>query len=245
VKFFGCVIFLLCTIGFSQAPAQFEVTSVKPNNSGSGYSRSSSQPDGGYIATNTTLRGLILSAYLVRRFQVVGGPDWIDSDRFDVAAKAPENSTEDQYPQMLQALLAERFKLVVHAQTQEQPIYAIGLGRRDGSLGPQLKRAAKECSRPATQTSYTSAGGKVRGTCTPLSELAASLFGAVNRMVVDQTGLMGVFDFELQWTSEGSQLTDAPSLFTALQEQLGLKFESSRGLVEMLVVDKVERPSPN
>ena len=241
-----CIALLFWTIMvFGQVSPQFEVASIKPNNSGSGYSRSSSQPNGGYIATNVTLRGLVLSAYSVRLFQVIGGPAWIDSDRFDIVAKAPENSTEERYPSMLQALLAQRFKFAAHLQTQEQPIYAIVQARRDGVLGPQLKRSPQECSKPAMQTSYTSAGGRIRGICTALPELAASLFGVVNRMVFDRSGLTGAFDFELQWTSEATQLTDAPSLFTAIQEQLGLRLESSRGPVEMLVIETVERPSPN
>jgi uncharacterized protein (TIGR03435 family) len=134
-----------------QSSLTFEVTSVKPNKSGSRSSRSGTLPGGrGFSATNITVRQLILTAYRLRSLQLVGGPGWLDSDRFDVDARAPENSTQEQSLTMVQALLAERFGLVVHRETKEQPIYALVLSRPDKVLGPKMKPTTLDCSAPAS-----------------------------------------------------------------------------------------------
>jgi uncharacterized protein (TIGR03435 family) len=265
---------------FAQSEAKpslsFEVASVKPNTSGSRASRSGTLPGGGgFSATNITVRQLILTAYRLRSLQLVGGPGWIVSDRFDVDARAPENSTQEQAITMLEALLAERFGLVVHRETKEQPIYALVLGRPDRTLGPKMKPTTLDCSTPAstpkTTVPPTSPGGAApacgmstnvnnnNGIMTAggrsISDLTAALANFVtDRIVVDRTGLMGMFDFELHWTPQTLQsvaqdptvnTSDAPTIFAALQEQLGLKLESQRGAVEFLVVDTVKQPTPN
>jgi uncharacterized protein (TIGR03435 family) len=259
----------------------FEVASVKPNKSGSGNSSSNTR-QGGYTGTNITIRQLILNAYRLRNLQLIGGPGWVDSDRFDVNARVPENSTPDQIPLMLRALLADRFKLVVHNETKDQPIYALVLARADRKLGPQIKPSTLNCSNAAassrasaagigapapptqqagqgiscgTNTNVNNSSGVMRSGGRTMAEFAAGMANFVaDRMVIDRTGLTGEFDFELRWTPDNlrtanapadASTPDAPSIFAALQEQLGLKLEAQRGPVEFLVIDKVEQPIEN
>src|SRR5215510_10592051 len=135
----------------NNAPIAVEVASVKPNTSGS-RSSSTRMPNGrGFLGTNVTARQLILTAYSLRSLQLTGGPRWVDSDRFDVDARTPTEANRDEIHVMLRALLAERFKLVVHKETKDQPIYALVLARSDGKLGPQLKPSTIDCSSPAAQ----------------------------------------------------------------------------------------------
>lgn len=227
------------------------------------------RPGGGYAGTNLTLHQLVAEAFRLRPFQVIGGPGWIKIDRFDVNARAPEGTTGRPDP-MLRTLLADRFKLRVHTETKEQQVYALVLARPDGRLGPQLTPSTVDCAPPSpdsgpgttpsparsscgmnVNTSATS--GTLTGIGQPLSRLATALAGfGVEGMVVDRTGLTGNFDITLQWTPEilraaaaGTPAGDGPSLFTAMQEQLGLKLESSRGPVEYLVIDSAELPTPD
>jgi uncharacterized protein (TIGR03435 family) len=195
----------------------------------------------------------------MRTFQLASGPGWIDSDRFDIAARAPEGAPVDN-PSMTRRLLRDRFKLAAHTEVRQEQVYALVVARSDGRLGAQLKPAAQKCTAasPGTatpcgiNTSVTNATGRMTATGQTTEQLAAALssFG-LNRMVIDRTGLKGEFDFELRWTPENSrgaadtQANDAPSLFAALQEQLGLRVESQRGPVEFLVVDDIERPTPD
>jgi uncharacterized protein (TIGR03435 family) len=265
---------------FAQSEAKsslkFEVASVKPNKSGSRSSRSGTLPGGrGFAATNITMRQLILTAYRLRSLQLVGGPGWIDSDRFDVDARAPENSTQEQALTMLQGLLSERFGLAVRRETKEQPIYALVLARPDRTLGPKMKPTTLDCSTPTSppgttappslpvapaaacgmSTNVNNNGGVMTAGARSVSDLTSALANFVtDRIVVDRTGLTGMFDFELRWTPQSLQsvapdptvnTSDAPTIFAALQEQLGLKLESQRAPVEFLVIDTVEQPTPN
>jgi len=270
---------------FGQAPGlAFEVASVKPNTSGSGSSRTSSLPGGGIVAVNNSVRQLIVTAYKIKNRQLTGGPDWINTDRFDVEARAPENAPSDQVSTMLKALLADRFQLVVHTETKEQPIYALVLARPDGKLGPQLKSSTLDCSTPASgrgaagggagagagapppsppagqircgmNSTTNNSGGVMTAGGRSMTDLADTLANFVaDRMVVDRTGLTGKFDFELRWAPDGLRTSvgdaappanDAPPIFIALQEQLGLKLEAQRGPVEFLVIDSVQHPTPN
>ena len=258
-------------IGVSaQAPGDpvFEVASIKENKSGASNSSTGTRPGGAFVASNVTLRQLIISAYRLRRFQVTGGPGWLDSERFDINARAPEGAPQSQLQAMQRTLLADRFTLKVHTETREQPIYALVLARSDGTLGPQLKPSRLDCAprgpgaTPAPpppqnslscgmNSSTTSASGKMTGGGRTMEDLAAALANfAAERMVVDRTGLTGRYDLEVQWTPDtaragATDAADAGSLFTALQEQLGLKLESQRGPVEYLVVDSAERPTPD
>ena len=236
----------------------FDVTSVKPNNSGSTNSSTSGRPDG-FIASNVTLRQLIIFAYRLRQFQLASGPGWLTSERWDILARSPEGVKPDN-PAMTRALLRDRFKLLVHTETREEQIYALVAARQDGRLGPNMKPSTLDCTpvQPGAPTkcgmnaSVVATGGKLTGTGQSLEQMVAALgnFG-LNRQVLNRSGIKGTFDFELQWTTEtvagsnSSQSSDAPSIFAALQEQLGLKLESDRGPVEFLIIDRVERPEPD
>ena len=254
--------------------ATFEVASVKPNKSGSLSSGLPFLPNGGFNGTNVAPKSVIAIAYEVRVSQMEGGPDWLGTERFDIVARGPEGTPDGQRPAMLRALLADRFKLVAHFDTREQPVYALLLNRSDGRLGSQLKPAApcspagalskalstaasSAASAPALPpcgqlfTSVRNGAGKVTGSGMSLDGIAAALASAAFREpVVNRTGLSGLFDFELQFTAEmapGATTTpqEFPSIFAAVQEQLGLKLQSERGPVRVLVIDSVERPSPN
>ena len=248
-------------LGQALAPA-FDVASVRPNDSGSGSSSTQRLPNGQFIATNVTLRSLIVCAYGVRSFQVTG-PSLIES-RFDVNAKSPEGVSQDQTPAMLRSLLEERFKLKMRRETREQPIYALVMARDDRSVGPQMTVSKLICSGPSApiaqpgqpgpcglNTSVTNRTGRITGGAQSLDDIAAAIGNyATDRMVVNRTGLDGLFDYELRWTVDtpGPLTTtgnEPPTLVTAIQEQLGLRMESARGPVEFLVVESVSEPLPD
>ena len=236
----------------------FEVVSVKPNKSGERNSSTSGRT-GAFTATNVTAQRLILYAYRLREFQLASGPGWLGSDRFDIQARPPANAQQDN-PAMARALLRDRFKLVAHTETKQEQVYALVVDRSDGRLGPQLTPSTKDCqpSEPGTpspcgmNTSVNDVGGTLVGNGQTMEQLVGALgdFG-LKRMVIDRTGLTGAFDIELKWRPENlrsanaAQGSDLPSIFAALQEQLGLRLDSQRGPVEFLYVDKIERPTPD
>ena len=255
-------------------PMAFEVASVKPNPAGPGSSFIRRQPGGNFQVSNMTVRDLITFAYQIQGFQLVGGPDWTRNDRFDIAAKAgrdlPPTGFGGTAPEMLmlRALLEERFGLAVRRETREMPIYALVMARDDGQPGPQLRRSQTDCAALMKKASAPGAapipqgdGGRPLCGLTgrtgmlmaggfPISEFPRFLSGQVQRVVVDRTGLTGDWDFDLKFTPTQLTTNDAPSteassLFTALQEQLGLKLESTRGPVEVLVIDRIEPPTPD
>jgi uncharacterized protein (TIGR03435 family) len=267
----------------SQLPA-FGVTSVKPNKSGGGGTFINFQPSGRFTGTNITLRALIRVAYGTTQplpdSQISGGPDWLDSDRFDIEAKTDTEPPRDAQgaPRhmmlMLRALLADRFRLVVRNETRERPIYALVVSENDGRLGPKLRRVGVDCAAvragrvaapPATPANAVpkplcggmkGGPGKLAGTGT-LPEIATILSKWLDREVFDQTDLIGYFELELDWAplqtqagaggpETGSRPGDSgPGIFTAIQEQLGLKLRPTRGPVDVLVIDQAEQPSPD
>ena len=233
-------------------PPAFEVASIKPSDPAGtiGIRRS-----GNHIATrSTSLLFLITWAYDVQSDRVFGKPGWVDSVRYDVTANAaqderpapprlPGQPTELQ--QMMQTLLAERFKLVIHRETRELPVYALVAAK--GGAKVQLTKAPDVMG----QNPFSMpARGRLIGTQVSAEMLAKALSGQVGRTVQDQSGLEGVFDFKLEWEPDASARADGgaasadlragSSLFTALQEQLGLKLETRKGKVEVLVIDRME-----
>ena len=249
------------------APA-FDVVSVKPNVSGDDRSSSYVQPGGRYSAENMTLRMLIKTAYGVHDDQIAGGPGWIETERFDIVAKAEGYASaatfRDQARVMLRKALADRFRLTLVPERREIPVYGLVIARSDGRLGPQLVRAdmercqgpftsvpaapgAPEPSQPMPCDSSFFRPGHVGSRAVELSTLVAHLSRFADRLVVDRTGLAGRFDSDLQWSQEALTVTSTSvsgvTLATALQEQLGLKLESQRTIVDVLVVARVERPA--
>lgn len=253
----------------SAAPVRpaFEVASVKPNKSGEQGMSMATQPGGRFVATNMPLSMLIRNAYDLQESQLAGLPDWAVSERFDITAKAeqgiaPTNQKPSPNQLMLQSLLEERFHFKAHTETRDLPGYALVVARPDGKLGPQMKPSAVDCvalaaARRAGGPPPPLAAGERRpcsmrmgrGTLTAgsltMANLAATLSSAVQRMVVDRTGLTGGFDFDLAFSTEQSADAVNPSVFTAVQEQLGLKLDSVRIPTDVLVIDSIERPTPD
>jgi uncharacterized protein (TIGR03435 family) len=277
--------FLCAAVVTAQSPPAaprmpaFEVASVKPNRSG-GLGVQIDTPAGDrFTATNVPLRDLIVFAYDVQGLRLVGGPDWIRSERFDIVAKA-----EQPFPawspvgppmallQMVRTLLADRFGLVVHQETRELPAYALLVAREDRKFGPEIAASKLECEAgaragrggppPPSAPGQPRCGmmispGQMLVGGAPMAQFATILSNFVQRVVLDRTQLPGTFDFRLSWTPDripqGPPPPGAPalppvdpngaSLFSALQEQLGLKLEATRAPLEVLVIDRVERPA--
>jgi len=273
-----------------QSPS-FEVASVKHHKPDSPWVRLFFQPGGRFVAENVTLQFLIAAAYGDPRpladFQIVGGPKWINADRFNVIAKAegdPQPGVDGPPPimfAMLRTLLAERFKVRVHDETREMPIYTLVKARSDGKPGEHLKPSATDCAalmksagrdRPPAPPSATErppcgmrvghGNLSVGGMTVPQFAGAISRMPGINRVVVDRTGLDGAYDIDLQWTPDqlpprlaggapdgpirvnGVDVDpNGPSIFTAMQEQLGLKLESTKGPVHVIVIDAVDQPT--
>ena len=248
----------------------FEVTSVKPNRTGDRSSRFQLLPGGRFVATNTTARALLQSAYRFEYlpFQVIGGPSWLDSERFDVEGRAGGSPSPAEVDAMVRALLVTRFKMAYVKDTRDMPVYHLTRARADGRLGAQLRAASKPCDKtPVTVNTPTpdpnaiprcgarsargtlaAANQRIEGIGATLDELAQRLSAPARRIVVNRTTLEGLFDFELEFTPDNNQTGDADTglaLFTALQEQLGLRLESARGPVEVLVIQSAERPEEN
>ena len=231
-----------------QAEARFDAASIKPNRSRSGDIDAHST--GNQLrAINVSLLWLVRDAYQLQDFQVVGVPEWAANQRFDVTARA-DRGLGDQYRPMLRTLLAERFGLVAQRDTRELPIYML-VPARQGRLGPRLASSrfpsCEEAERAGQFCGFDLSNRSLRAGAVTMPELAAKISEFVGRIVVDRTGLAGAFDASLEWTSDARRPPaagdDGPSIFTALQEQLGLKLDAQKGPVEVLVIDRVEQPT--
>lgn len=233
---------LLLAAGILSAQTQdplptFEAASVKPNNSGSGSS-STNGSKGQIVFTNVTLKRLAERAYDAKPFQIVG-PDFMESVRFDIAAKYPPDTKSSDRSLMLRALLQERFKLAVHTDSKEVPGYALVVAKSGFKLKPVEPGGS----------STNESGGRVRtlkATKTSMAFLADMLARSLNEVVIDKTGIEGVYDFNYTWTADDidSSPTDgapAPSLFTAIQETLGLRLQPQKVPVQIFVVDHIEK----
>jgi bla regulator protein BlaR1 len=260
---------------------EYEVASIKPNNSGANMVRLMFSPDG-LTATNGTLQMFINAAYRVDDNQISGGPSWLKSDHYDIEAKMDSATAdalnklgEDQArlerQRMLQVLLADRFKLTTHRETRELPIYALVIAKN----GPKFQEAKPGDTYPngikgpdgraGAGMIFMTGRGSVTGQGIPISDLVRFLSRQLGRKVEDKTGLTGKYDLALQWTPDENQGAmfkgpgpeppgtagppppdpSGPSIFTALEEKLGLKLESQKGPVEILIIDHAERPSEN
>jgi uncharacterized protein (TIGR03435 family) len=244
-------------VSAQQPKATFEGASVKLNTSGSLGWSSSPRPDGSYSATNVPLRTVIQFAYGIREDQLLGGPGWLQVDRFDINAKPASDGSLAQLRLMLQGLLEDRFKLVTRREQRDLPTFALLLARRDGQLGPNLKRV-DDCSKAnANQASRAVGSAGSRG-CGPMALVVLIVSEAMGGPVIDKTGLTGTFDVSLSYSAETVRRPagfaplpdtlvnpDLPSLPSALQEQLGLKLETSRGPTDVLLIDSVSQPTEN
>jgi uncharacterized protein (TIGR03435 family) len=214
---------------------EFEVVSIKPADPVASGGSTRTNP-GGFRGRNLRLSELIMSAWQVNRDLIIGGPSWLETAGWDIDARFPAGAGPAQMPQMFQAMLADRFHLLTHRETRVVPIYTLtvaksglklqpGDGKGGGSAGPLFIR-------------YASAG---------MRELAGQLSSYLGREVIDKTGLTGEYTINLRFvsTDPGDASSDAPSIFQALQDQAGLKLEATKGPVEVLVIDRAEKPTPN
>jgi uncharacterized protein (TIGR03435 family) len=259
---------LVVVIGLAQSQQtasrpEFEVASVKPSDT-NGRMDYGIRVDG-LFGTNMPAKGWIQIAYGVKGFQIAG-PDWISFEKFDIHAKAESASSARQKLLMLQSLLADRFKLTLHRETREQSVYALVVGRRGLKMKPSKDQTlwagdfpdGSPDGRPLTGGGLREfAPGQLVGEAVPMTMFVNLLAGPLDRPVINKTGLTGRYDIDLRYTPGSGQAPSADaeqsvqadasgaSLFTAIQEQLGLKLESTKGPVEVLVIDHVERPSEN
>ncbi len=248
--FGALLVVFLCATGSAQTPQAFEAADVHasaPNATESG----GLLPNGRFELQGLSMLSLIQTAYAVAPAKIMGGPPWIDTTHFDIVAKMPAGLKESDSPELIKALLVDRFKLVVHNEDRPLPVYAIVLARK----GPQLKESSGDA---AGQCQRSNANGVISLVCThtTMAQLAERLPGAApsyfNNPVLDRTGLTGSYDFTLKWAARaqlgpgGASDSGAISLFDVLDKELGLKVESQTQVSSVLVVDRVnETPTPN
>jgi uncharacterized protein (TIGR03435 family) len=237
----------------AQTRPSFEVASIKRNQSLDGGSWVI-QPGGRFRGTNAPVFWLIMNAFgefqrTVLESQVVGAPDWLWSEHYDIIAKTGEDIAKmpqaDQFraiPKLLQSLLEDRFKLRAHRETRRLPIYVLTFARKDHALGPKLTRSTLDCTKETTKCGFNGARGHMMGGSLQMLTIANVLQSLSERVVVDKTGLDGRFDVDLEYSPDQTA-TDKPSIFAAVQEQLGLKLESDTGPVDVVVIDHIERPT--
>lgn len=257
-------------------PSAFEVASIKPDQSGSGNRFIGFSDPGRYRATNIPAVSLIEIAYNVQRFQLSGGPSWINSQTYDVEAKVDESvvaelqklsdeQKEDRVRAMLRSLLADRFKLKVNQQKRELPIFALVIAKGGAKLTPTALSPAS-ANTAGQHSGWGIFPGKLKGTAITMNELARVLESQPvvgGRVIINDTKMDGSYDLTLEWAPDSSTLspratggdqasdnpplaqTTGPSIFTALQEQLGLKLERRKGPVDTVIIEHIEKPSEN
>jgi len=234
---------VICAIAASVLHAQprlsFDAASIHPSRADQS-SASIRFSDRGFLVRNCTLNFIVQRAYGLRDFQVAGGPDWVadgTGERFDIQARTSAAASGEEMKLMAQTLLADRFRLKAHRETKPIPVYALTVAKS----GPRL-----HAPRPEEHRSIESYPGNIEATNAPMNLFIDELSGKVDRPVIDRTGLKGSFDFTLRWSAEipGGD-PGLGSIFTAVQDQLGLKLEAEKRPFEVLIIDSVERPSAN
>ena len=269
----------------ADAPTTFDVASVRRYQPATGRPQSNSisvMPGGRFTAPSATLRGLISAAYAILDIQIADPRRVLGEERFEIEARTRADAGIEDARVMLRALLADRFGLKTHTETQQLAVYTMTLARQDGRLGEQLHRSGPECApvkgpagvppppppppgenvgralqlnsllsfRCGSLVFSSTSGGHWSIREITMSQFAGRLVAALGRPVIDRTGLDGAFDLDLSYTPDNpvvdaSNAPNAPSLLTALREQLGLSLESGRAPVEILVVDSVQPPTEN
>jgi bla regulator protein blaR1 len=254
---------------------KFEVATIKPSDPGQRGSRAQVQPGGRVVISGVPVRDMMALAYRVRDFQITGGPGWLATDGWDIEARAeagsfspptapPDPNTPDPMSIRLQSLLEDRFQLNTHRETKDLPIYELSVAKGGSKIklsDDQTFPAQVGAPISPPQAGTVPRGGMRRSPGTlnanavQVSVLAMALSQLLGRTVTDKTGLQGLYDLKLQWAldappaagkvPEAPPDSNAPSIFTALQEQLGLKLDSAKGPVEIIVVDSVQKPTEN
>jgi len=225
----------------AQTPA-FEVASIKPNQSGSRESTLPGVRNGRLFAENVTLKWILMAAYGMSASRVIG-PEWLDADRYDLSGKSPEGVPDTEAKPMLQALLRDRFKLEAHSEQREMPVYELLVAKGGVKMPIYPAKDPPEVAHAPGAQMIMWTGAKMDG-------LASSLANVAGGPVIDKTGLTTRYNVNLVYAPlmprpDGMQV-DAPDLFTAMHDQLGLRLQSARAKVEVIVVDRMERkPTEN
>lgn len=234
------------TLAQAQQPAtrpKFDVASIKPSRTGDLKFGFKFMPHR-FEAQNVPIRFLIQFAWNVYDFQVSGGPGWARSDHYDIEAVTDESANTEQHRLMVQALLEDRFQLKVHRETRQSQVYALVPAKG----GITLQASKENCDAPRVCGTYSASSNGMDGTAISMETFATALSQVLGRRVVDKTGYTARFDLHAKWadpTTPGLDESNAQSIFTVLQQQLGLKFESTKGPVDLLVIDGLEKPSEN
>jgi len=231
------LIISLLVHGQTDSNPRFEVAAIKPTTGDLLRGPSGINTGHGRIhASNVTLKRCIMGAYGVGPNQISGGPDWLDADRFEIVAQAEQPVDDDAaLMAMLRTLLAERFKLSFHRETKSVPALVLETAKN----GPKLEKAEDGAA------TTNSVRGSIEATMITMRRFAEVLSRQTDLPVIDQTGLEGAFNLKLKWTLENAKTDSGPSIFTAIQEQLGLRLQSRKMPIEILVVDHAQRPSEN
>jgi uncharacterized protein (TIGR03435 family) len=253
----------------ASAPLTFEVASIKPSDPNARGTQLMLQPPNGIRVVNAPVTMLITFAYNIRDFQLVDAPGWTSSTRYDILAKGEATPDSENVPidprkmndeqlktrgeemrERMRSLLADRFQLAIHKETKEGSVYALVVAKGGSKLQPALENAQGNRGMRMER-------GQLTGMSAPIEFLATTLSGQLGRPVIDKTGLTGKYDFKLTWAPDMPSgpsknpeapppaALEGPSIFTAVQEQLGLRLESQKGPVEMIVIDRIEHPSEN
>jgi uncharacterized protein (TIGR03435 family) len=247
---------------------KFEVATIKPNTSGDSRMQTVTRPGGVFVAVNAPLKLLIADAYIGAQpgavERILGGPEWVQSARYDINAKAPAEwrlsptGPPVELLLMVRTLLEDRFRLKVHRETRERPAYEL-VAARPGTLGPKLRQSAAACDailvRPPQpppgarpECGFAGGPGGLMAGGIAMAQLAQFL-QRIGRPVIDKTGLAGRYDFDLAFAPLAPPAADAaadpnlPTIFIALEEQLGLRLQSTSGPLDVFVIDNVEQPA--
>jgi uncharacterized protein (TIGR03435 family) len=229
----------------AQTPQQFDVAVIRLDPAGPAPGTSFNLFEGGRLKiTNEPIKLLIRAAFQLQNAQIIGAPAWLETDRYDIEAKTgrPERIQQDQLAPLLQNLLAERFGLKSHRETRELTVYAL-VNQQTGSQ--KLKPGTE--GEPSAMNTHGASGASQQlvATSVTTAQLASYIGNRLGRIVLDKTGLSGIYDFKLEWVPDDATDPSLPSLVTALREQLGLKLEQQKSPVEVLVIDSIQRPSEN
>jgi len=228
------------------AQAEFDVTSIKENAAPGDGDSLRFMPSGGVEARHFPAWNLITLAHQIQGYQLIGAPEWAREAYYDVSAKPAEKAPREQIFKMMQAMLVDRFKLAYHRENRQLDGFALVRVRRDG-LGPNMHASQFDCEKNFAASPQCRIGGitattfKANGA--PVWSLLQVIIGRVSAPVSDDTGLTATYDIELNWSNDVAPTGDVPTMFTALQEQLGLKLERRRVDTDVFVVDRFERPT--
>jgi uncharacterized protein (TIGR03435 family) len=225
------------------AAPRFEVASIKLSTAGTNASSGIRTGENRMDASNVTLKRCIIGAYSVGPQQVIGGPDWIDTDRFEINAKADRAVNDATFMLMLRDLLADRFQLALHRETRSQSVYILEVTKNGPKLG------TPEAGEASTSTNGDNTGVAIDARHVDMDSFARTLARETALPVLNKTSLSGAYNFKLHWIRDSARRADpaieGATLFTALQEQLGLRLRSEKAPIEVLVIDRAERPSAN